>query len=80
MTTIQLSEKVSGFSERDLHSRAILNTDTDGLLRYKMQRQRALRDNKSGEDIIIVKEELSSLKNELRDIKEMLLKITKEGK
>jgi RNA binding exosome subunit len=80
MATIQLAEKVSGFSERDLYSRAVLNTDTDGLLRYRLQKQKALRDNQSIHDIIIVKEELSSLKNELRDIKEMLLKITKEGK
>jgi hypothetical protein len=80
MTTIKLAEKVAGFSERDTYSRAILNTDTDGLLRYKTQRERALRNIQSNEDIIVVKEELSSLKNELRDIKELLLKITKEGK
>jgi hypothetical protein len=80
MATIQLVEKISGFSERDSHSRAILNTDTDGLLRYKLQKEKALRNIQSNEDIVVVKNELSSLKNELRDIKEMLLKITKEGK
>ena len=80
MTTIKLAEKVAGFSERDTYSRAILNTDTDGLLRYKLQKEKALRNIQDSEDIIVVKEELSSLKNELRDIKELLLKITKEGK
>jgi hypothetical protein len=80
MTTIKLAEKVAGFSERDTYSRAILNTDTDGLLRYKLQKEKALRNIQDSEDIVVVKEELSSLKNELRDIKELLLKITKEGK
>jgi hypothetical protein len=80
MNTIQLTEKVSGFSERDLHSKALLNTDTDAHKRYKLQKQRALRDTQSSEDIVSMKQELSCLKNDLNCIKEMLLKITKEGK
>lgn len=80
MNTIQLAEKVSGFSERDLHSKALLNTDTDALIRYKLQKQRALRDTQSSEDIVSMKQELLCLKNDLNCIKEMLLKITKEGK
>lgn len=80
MNTIQLAERVSGFSERDLHSKALLNTDTDALIRYKLQKQRALRVAQSSEDIVSMKQELSCLKNDLNCIKEMLLKITKEGK
>jgi hypothetical protein len=80
MNTIQLVEKISGFSERDLHSKALLNTDIDAHKRYKLQKQRALRDTQSSEDIVSMKQELSCLKNDLNCIKEMLLKITKEGK
>ena len=43
---IELDEKISGFTERDLHSKAILNTDSVGLLRYKINRQKNIKINK----------------------------------
>lgn len=80
MERIELKEKASGFTERDLHSKAILNTDSAGLLRYKIQRQKTLKMTEGVADVQRVREELSSLKNEMSEIKQLLLKITKESK
>jgi hypothetical protein len=77
MTKIQLTEEVLGFTHRDSHSKAILNTDTTGLLKYKIQKQNAIRDKQRNNDIVMLKEEFHNLKNDLQCIKEMLLKITK---
>jgi hypothetical protein len=76
MERIELKEKVSGFTERDLHSKAILNTDSAGLLRYKIQRQRTNRITEGVAEMQNVKDELSSLKAEMGEIKQLLLKIT----
>ncbi len=80
MERIELKEKVSGFTERDLHSKAILNTDTAGLLRYKIQRQKTIKMNEGVQDMSRFREEMSSLKQEMSEIKNLLLKITKESK
>ncbi len=76
MERIELKEKVSGFTERDLHSKAILNTDTAGLLRYKIQRQKTVRIDEGGAEVQRVRDELSALKGEMSEIKQLLLKIT----
>lgn len=76
MERIELKEKVLGFTERDLHSKAILNTDTAGLLRYKIQRQKSTRLNEGVAEVQRVREELSALKGEMSEIKQLLLKIT----
>jgi hypothetical protein len=76
MERIELKEKVSGFTERDLHSKAILNTDTAGLLRYKIQRQKTVRINEGVAEVQRVRDELSALKGEMSEIKQLLLKIT----
>ena len=35
---IKIAEPVRGFTERDRNSKAILNTDMDSLLKYKIQK------------------------------------------
>jgi hypothetical protein len=76
MERIELKEKVLGFTERDLHSKAILNTDAAGLLRYKIQRQKSTRLNEGVAEVQRVREELLALKGEMSEIKQLLLKIT----
>lgn len=76
METIELKEKALGFTERDLHSKAILNTDAAGLLRYKIQKQKSSRLNEGVANVEKVREELIELKNEMNEIKQLLLKIT----
>lgn len=72
---IELKDSKNGFSERDLHSKAILNTDSDMLLKYKIQRNRHITMNASVAEIEKIKNEFQTLKNELCDIKQLLLQI-----
>ena len=73
---IELSEPIHGFTERDAHSKALLNTDLSGLMKYKMQRQRHFE---SIQEMNRVKSDIVSLKDELKEIKELLLMITKKN-
>ncbi len=73
---IELDEKISGFTERDLHSKAILNTDSVGLLRYKINRQKNIKINKGVAEAHRVADEMFELKNEMNEIKKLLLQIT----
>lgn len=76
MERLELKEKVSGFTERDMNSKAILNTDLSGLLSYKIRKHRTIRLNEDVAEIQKVRDELSSMKNEMLEIKQLLLKIT----
>lgn len=76
MERLELKEKVSGFTERDMNSKAILNTDLSGLLSYKIKKHRTYRLSEDVAEIQKVKDELSSMKNEMLEIKQLLLKIT----
>jgi hypothetical protein len=73
---IELSEPIHGFTERDAHSKALLNTDLSGLMKYKMQRQRHFE---SIQEMNRVKSDIVSLKDELKEIKELLLMISKKN-
>ena len=73
---IELSEPIHGFTERDAHSKALLNTDLSGLMKYKMQRQRHFE---SIQEMNKVKSDIVSLKDELKEIKELLLMISKKN-
>lgn len=75
---IEIIEPVSGFTEREKNSKAILNTDIDSLLRYKIQKRKFSEINKNNSEMSNMKNEINSLKNDLSEIKELLLKITKE--
>lgn len=75
---LPVAEPVRGFTERDLSSKAILNTDIDGLLRYKIQKQKISDINKSRNELTTMQVEMDALKSDLSEIKNLLLKITKE--
>ena len=59
---------------RDIHSKAILNTDKKGLNEYLMKRDIA-RKQKSEQDH--TKERLEKLENDIQEIKELLLKMSR---
>lgn len=76
MTKLKVKDPVSGFTERDSHSKAILNTDVSGLLKYKLQRKKFSDINRTSSDINEVKQEVDNIKNELSEIKDLLKQIT----
>lgn len=69
-----MKEIVGGFTERDSNSKALLNTDMDSLLKYKIQKR--IRSETTSE-IESVKRDVVLMKNELSEIKELLLSIAK---
>ena len=75
---ILIAEPVRGFTERDINSKAILNTDMDSLLKYKIQKRKISDINKSRNEIALIRDEVDSIKSDLSEIKHLLLKITKE--
>ena len=75
---IKIAEPIRGFTERDRNSKAILNTDMDSLLKYKIQKRKISDINKSRNEIALIRDEVDSIKSDLSEIKQLLLKITKE--
>ena len=75
---IKIAEPIRGFTERDKNSKAILNTDMDSLLKYKIQKRKISDINKSRNEITAIRGEVDSIKSDLNEIKHLLLKITKE--
>ena len=75
---IKIAEPIRGFTERDKNSKAILNTDMDSLLKYKIQKRKISDINKSRNEIALIRTEVDSIKSDLSEIKYLLLKITKE--
>ncbi len=73
---IELSEPIHGFTERDAHSKALLNTDLNGLKKYKLQRERHFQNI---QEMNRVKSDIVSLKNDLKEIKDILLVISKKN-
>jgi hypothetical protein len=73
---IELSEPIHGFTHRDAHSKALLNTDLSGLMKYKMQREKHFRDI---QEMNKVKSDIVSLKDDLKEIKELLLIVSKKN-
>ena len=74
---IKIVEPVRGFTERDKNSKAILNTDMDSLLKYKIQKRKISDINKSTNEIALIRKEVDQIKSDLTEIKNMLLQITK---
>lgn len=72
---IKLKEVHNGFSERDIHSKAILNQDRDAFLKYKIQRQRTSRIDENAADMTKFRTEVLELKSEVAEIKNLLLKL-----
>jgi len=77
---VPIIEPVRGFTERDIHSKAILNTDVDSLLKYKIQKRKFTDINKGAEELSQIRNEVHLMKTELSDIKRMLLQITNESR
>jgi len=77
---VPIIEPVRGFTERDIHSKAILNTDVDSLLKYKIQKRKFTEINKGAEELSQIRNEVHLMKTELSDIKRMLLQITNESR
>ena len=75
---ILIADPVRGFTERDRSSKAILNTDMNSLLQYKIQKRKISDINKSRNDIALIRNEVDSIKSDLSEIKQLLLQITKE--
>ncbi len=75
---IKIAEPVRGFTERDKNSKAILNTDMDALLKYKIQKRKISDIDKSRNEITLIRGEVDTIKSDLSEIKQLLLKITKE--
>ena len=66
--------KVKGHTNlvRDLKSQAIINTDSDAYARYMA---RKIKQNEKDDEMRDVVREVNSLKNEMRDIKDLLVEI-----
>ena len=75
---ILIADPVRGFTERDRSSKAILNTDMNSLLQYKIQKRKISDINKSRNEIVLIRNEVDSIKSDLSEIKQLLLQITKE--
>jgi hypothetical protein len=70
---IKMKEVVGGFTERDVNSKALLNTDMDSLLKYKIQKRRL----SSSIEMEKIKTDVIELKSELDEIKQLLLTLVK---
>jgi len=75
---ILIADPVRGFTERDRSSKAILNTDMNSLLQYKIQKRKISDINKSRNEIALIRDEVDNIKSDLSEIKQLLLQITKE--
>lgn len=73
MERLELREQALGFTERDANSKAILNTDKNALLKYKLQRE---RHQQSTQEVNKMRDEICILKDELCEIKRLLSIIT----
>jgi len=73
---IPIADSTNGFTERDANSKAILNTDINSLLKYKIQRRKISNIDKTKEEIDAINLEVNEIKNDIREIKNLLLLIT----
>ena len=72
---ISIIEPTNGFTERDVNSKAILNTDINSFLKYKIQKRKTLDINQSKENINEIYKEIDEIKNDINEIKNLLLTI-----
>jgi hypothetical protein len=62
------------FYVRDIHSKAILNTDKKGLNEYLMKKEIAKKQKSEQNE---TKERLEKIENDIQEIKELLLKMSR---
>jgi hypothetical protein len=60
---------------RDTLSKAVLNTDTNGLEAYKMARDKRMQEQSTLQNCV---EDISSLKDDMQEIKNLLLKMSEK--
>ena len=72
---IPIADPINGFTERDANSKAILNTDLNSLLKYKIQKRKILDINQSKENINEIYKEIDEIRNDISEIKNLLLTI-----
>jgi peptidoglycan hydrolase CwlO-like protein len=72
---ISISDPTNGFTERDANSKAILNTDMNSLLKYKIQKRKIFDINQSKENINEIYKEIDEIRNDISEIKNLLLTI-----
>jgi len=60
---------------RDTLSKAVLNTDINSLEQYKMARDKRLQEQTTLQNCV---EDISSLKDDIQEIKNLLLKISEK--
>ena len=60
---------------RDKNSNAILNTDQTALNKYREERERLLKVKNAVEDTEILKREFAQTKQDINEIKQMLMKL-----
>jgi hypothetical protein len=70
---LKIIDPVRGFTEREAGSKAILNTDVDSLLKYKIQKRQFSDINRSKQELSSVKIEIDQIKSDLGEIKQLLL-------
>ena len=74
---LKLEEEVSGFTERDYESKAILNTDVESLLAYKLQKQKQIEKMDQTEEINTLKSQVTEIKQDVTEIRLMLKQLLK---
>lgn len=71
---IKMKEIVGGFTERDVDSKGLLNTDIESFLRHKIQKSKI---HSAPKEVEKIRNEMVELKNELSEIKKLLSMIAK---
>jgi len=62
---------------RDIHSKAILNTDKKGLEEYLMKREIAKKQNQEAQE---TKQRLNKIEEDMQEIKALLIQLNSVGK
>lgn len=75
---MKLKESHNGFTEREIHSKALLNQDTNALLKYKIQKNRMSNVSSTMNELQNLKTEFDEVKSEISEIKNLLHKIIKD--
>jgi len=75
MKTVELEEKVNGFTERDTHSKALLNTDLESYLNYKKRRKKVVSQNK---EMDIMKSQINEMRGEMSEIRDLLQQLLRK--
>jgi hypothetical protein len=67
-------------TEKYINKGTVISTDENGLEQYRRQRAKLIEMSAAASKINKVEEELETLKNDISDIKELLLKVLEKNK